>query len=81
VERSVAGPSRYRREYKAGRVGKTVHSRSGKNRPPYRPRKIFDRERVVRLRAQGLSLRQVSYEMGIGLGTVVRTLRGLQRRR
>ena len=61
-------------DYEAGRVGRTVHSRSGKNQPPHRPRRVFDREKVVRLRKRGLSLRQIADEMEIGLGTVVRTL-------
>ena len=34
VERSRAGQLRYRRDYEAGKVGATVHSRSGKNLPP-----------------------------------------------
>ena len=53
LERSQAGQARYRRDYEAGKVGKTVHSRSGKNLPPHRPKKIFDREEVVKLRRQG----------------------------
>jgi DNA invertase Pin-like site-specific DNA recombinase len=74
VERSRAGQARYRRDYEAGRVGKTVHSRSGKNLPPHRPKKIFDREQVVKLRQQGLPLRRIAERLGLGLGTVIRTL-------
>jgi DNA invertase Pin-like site-specific DNA recombinase len=37
VERSRAGQARYRRDYEADKVGKTVQSRSGKNLPPHRP--------------------------------------------
>ena len=73
-ERSKAGRTRYLQDFIAGRVGKTVASRSGKNLAPHRPRKIFDRDRVARLRAQGLSLRQIAAKMGIGIGTVARTL-------
>jgi DNA invertase Pin-like site-specific DNA recombinase len=75
LERSQAGRDRYRRDYEAGKVGKTVHSRSGKDLPPHRPRRVFDRERMVRLRQQGRSLRAIAKEMGIGLGTVTRALR------
>lgn len=75
VERSRAGQARYRRDYEAGKVGKTVQSRSGKNMPPHRPRKVFDRQKVVELREKGLSLRAIARIMGIGLGTVTRTLR------
>ncbi len=58
----------------SGKVGKTVHSRSGKDLPPHRPRKIFDRQKVVELSEQGLSLRQIAKRIGIGLATVSRTL-------
>jgi DNA invertase Pin-like site-specific DNA recombinase len=74
LERSQAGQARYRRDYEAGKVGKGVNSRSGKNLPPHRPKKIFDREQVIRLRQQGLSLRKIADRMDLGLGTVTRTL-------
>ncbi len=45
-----------------------------KDLPPHRPRKIFDRDKVVELRRQGLSLRRIAREMGLGVGTVHRTL-------
>jgi DNA invertase Pin-like site-specific DNA recombinase len=73
-ERAAAGLKRYRQEYRAGKVGKTVSSRSGRNMPPHRPRKVFDREEVVRLRHQGQSYRQIAKSLGLGIGTVVRTL-------
>jgi len=74
LERVQAGQARYRQDYLSGKVGKTLHSRSGKDLPAHRPRKIFDREKVVRLRQDGLSLRRIAKRMGIGLGTVSRTL-------
>jgi putative DNA-invertase from lambdoid prophage Rac len=74
-ERTQAGRLRYQQDFDNGKVGKTVQSRSGKNFPPHRPRKIFDRERVIELRRQGLSLRQIAKRERLGLGTVVRTLR------
>jgi DNA invertase Pin-like site-specific DNA recombinase len=37
-----------------------------------RPRRIFDRDEVVRLRKAGLSIEKVARQMGIGVGTVVR---------
>ena len=75
LERVQAGQARYRQDYLSGKVGKTVHSRSGKDLPPHRPRKIFDRRKVVELAEQGLSLRQIAKRMGIGLGSVSRTLK------
>ena len=74
LERTQAGRMRYREDYCLGKVGKTVHSRSGKDLPPHRPRKIFDRDRVVELRRQGLSIRQIARTMKLGLGTVANTL-------
>jgi DNA invertase Pin-like site-specific DNA recombinase len=53
-------------------VGKTVYSRSGKNLPVGRPRKIFNRARVAELRARGISYRQIAAILGVGEGTVRR---------
>jgi DNA invertase Pin-like site-specific DNA recombinase len=74
LERTAAGKARYRQDYEQGLVGKTVHIRSGRDLPPHRPKKIFNRESVSKLRAQGLSLRKIAERLGIGLGTVVRSL-------
>ena len=73
-ERTHAGRLRYQQDFDNGKVGKTVQSRSGRNLPPHRPKRIFDRERVIELRRQGLSLRQIARRLGLGLGTVARTL-------
>jgi DNA invertase Pin-like site-specific DNA recombinase len=73
-ERTLAGQQRYRHDYAAGKVGKTVHSRSGKNLPPHRPRKIFNRDSVAVLRAQGLSIRGIATRLRVGVGTVARIL-------
>jgi DNA invertase Pin-like site-specific DNA recombinase len=73
-ERTLAGQQRYRHDYAAGKVGKTVFSRSGKNLPPHRPKKIFNRDGAATLRAQGLSIRDIASRLGIGVGTVARTL-------
>jgi DNA invertase Pin-like site-specific DNA recombinase len=74
-ERSLSGQMRYRQDSENGRVGKTVHSRSDRDLPPHRPRKIFDRDEVVTLHRQGYSLRQIATRLGLGLGTVTRTLK------
>jgi len=73
-ERTLAGQQRYRQDYAAGKVGKTVSSRSGKNRPAHRPKRVFDREEVLLLRHQGRSYRQIAKSLRLGVGTVVRTL-------
>ena len=76
-ERSTAGRSRYLQDFRAGRVGKTVRSRSGKNLAPHRPKRIFDRDRVAYLRAEGFSIRQIAAKLGIGVGTAARTLQAV----
>jgi hypothetical protein len=47
---------------------------SGKNLPPYRPKRIFDRDKVAQLRAEGLSIREIAAKLEIGTGTAARTL-------
>jgi DNA invertase Pin-like site-specific DNA recombinase len=73
-ERSMAGLKRYRGQYAAGKVGKEVHSRSGKDLPVGRPKRIFARRGVLELRGRGLSYRQIARQLGIGEGTVRRVL-------
>jgi putative DNA-invertase from lambdoid prophage Rac len=73
-ERTQAGQIRYKHDYASGKVGKAVHSRSGRDLPPHRPKRIFDRDIVVTLRAQGLTIRDIASRLRLGLGTVVRTL-------
>jgi DNA invertase Pin-like site-specific DNA recombinase len=73
-ERTQAGRLRYQQDYNAGLVGKTVYSRSGKNLPVGRPKRIFNRERVIELRRHGASIRQIAKQLGVGVGTVTRTL-------
>jgi DNA invertase Pin-like site-specific DNA recombinase len=80
LERTTAGRMRYREDYLRGEVGSNVHSRSGRDLPPHRPKKIFDRDQVVHLKQSGLSLRQIARRMNIGLGTVVRTLQERSKR-
>jgi len=55
------------------RAAKTHGTKSGN--AIGRPRRVFDREEVVRLRAAGLSIEGVAREMRIGVGTVVRVLK------
>ena len=44
---------------------------------PHRPKRIFDRDRVAQLRAQGLSIRAIAKKLEIGVGTAVRTLQAV----
>jgi DNA invertase Pin-like site-specific DNA recombinase len=73
-ERTQAGRVRYQQDYKAGKVGKTVYSRSGKNLAIGRPRRIFNRDRVIEMHEAGATIRTIAKQLGLGLGTVARTL-------
>lgn len=73
-ERTQSGRLRYKQDFDAGRVGKTVFSKSRKNLPIGRPKRIFNRERVVELRQRGASIRAIAKQLGVGVGTVTRTL-------
>ena len=64
-EWTLAGRLRYKRDFESGKVGKTVYSRSGRNMPPHRPRKVFNGEQVLELRRQGLSMRQIAKRLGL----------------
>ena len=68
-ERAQADQARYKQDFESGKVGRTVYSRSGRNLPPHRPRRVFDRDEVLRLRRQGWSYRQIAKSLGLGLGT------------
>ena len=83
TDRRLAGLDRYRQDLQAGRVGKTVHSRSGLDLPPHRPKTIFMRhEQIIRtLRRQGCSFRQIARSMKVGLGSVSRALREVRKDR
>ena len=72
TERLAAGRARYLRDRQAGRVGNEVHSRSGKDLPPHRPRREVDPGKVAELRCQGLSWRAVAKRLGISVGTARR---------
>ena len=81
IERTQAGRIRYRHDFEAGKVGKTVHSRSGKDLPPHRPKKIFDRQKVIALYERYGSVRHVAREMRLGIGTVQRIVKACSKSR
>jgi putative DNA-invertase from lambdoid prophage Rac len=76
VERVHAGVRQYAASYKSGRIGKDKHSKSGKDLAHGRPKKIFDRAEVVRLRAlqPPMSFRKIAAQLGIPLTTIVRSM-------
>ena len=74
-ERVISGVRRYQQDFAAGKVGKSVHSQSGKDLPPHRPWRIVDVERIASLRAQGLTFGQIGKELGISGPTAWRRLK------
>lgn len=71
-ERSAAGLKRYQTEYAKG----TAKSRSGKDLPVGRPKRVFRRDQVALLRAQGHSWASVARRLGIPVGTARKALTG-----
>jgi DNA invertase Pin-like site-specific DNA recombinase len=83
VERTQAGHRAYRDALKGGDkefarfiATRGRHSKSGRDLPVGRPKRIFDRKRLMALAAQGLSRRAIARAMRISLGTVQRSLTG-----
>ena len=59
------------------RNAKSKGTRSGK--AIGRPRRVFDREEVLRLRQDGLSIENIARQTHLGVGTVARVLQGAER--
>jgi putative DNA-invertase from lambdoid prophage Rac len=73
-ERTRAGLRSYQEAFCAGKVGKgSRNSKSGKNLPVGGQQRVFDREKARVLRGTGLSYRTIAAQLGVGLGTIVRT--------
>lgn len=73
-ERVNAGLQSYRAAYASGKVGKKRCSRSGRNLPVGRQRRIFDRDKALELREAGKSIREIAKLVGVGAGTIARLL-------
>ena|ERR1700710_1445902 len=67
VERTHGGQIAYRAAYKAGKVGvgKGRRSKSEKDLPVGRPRKVFDRRKVTELSQGGASIRVICKQLGL----------------
>jgi DNA invertase Pin-like site-specific DNA recombinase len=74
-ERVAAGIKRSRADYAAGRIGKDKHTRSGKDLPAGRPRRIFRRDEAARLRELGWSWRAMAKHLGVSASTLRGALR------
>lgn len=69
-ERVAAGMAEHKRIVAAGQLGKTRHTRSGKDLPAGRPRKLFRRDLAASLRDQGLSWRQIARRLNVPQSTI-----------
>jgi DNA invertase Pin-like site-specific DNA recombinase len=76
IDRVTSGIRRSRADYVAGRIGKTKHTRSGKDLPTGRPRRIFRRDEALALKRRGKSLRAIAAELGVPHTTIAAELRG-----
>lgn len=76
-ERVISGTRRFQEDYAAGKIGKTVHTQSGKDLPTGRPKRVLDLTMLRELRAQGKSVKQIAREMGIPRSTLLDRLRVL----
>jgi DNA invertase Pin-like site-specific DNA recombinase len=81
VERTHGGQINYRASHAAGRIGGTAgrHSKSGKDLPVGRPRKVFDRRKVAELAKAGASIREIAKTLGLGRSLVHEFLRGAKK--
>jgi putative DNA-invertase from lambdoid prophage Rac len=76
VERVAAGVKQSQADYKAGRIGRDKHTRSGKDLPSGRPKRIFRRDEAAALKAQGKSLRAIAKLLGVPFSTIADALKG-----
>jgi putative DNA-invertase from lambdoid prophage Rac len=78
VERTTADFRAYREAHAAGTIGTTRHSKSGKDLPVGRPRKVFPRNRAVELRHAGMSWRKIEAQLGVPHSTIRLAVQGVQ---
>lgn len=73
-ERVRAGVKQHKINVAAGRIGKDLHTNSGKDMPTGRPRRIFRRDEAEKLRKLGHSWRAIAKHLGISASTIRDTL-------
>jgi putative DNA-invertase from lambdoid prophage Rac len=66
LERTQDGYADYRADFAKGRVGVARHSKSGKDLPVGRPKKVFHRGRISAMLAKGMSRRAIAKELSAG---------------
>ncbi|HZY74545.1 MAG TPA: recombinase family protein [Edaphobacter sp.] len=75
----LAAVSQFERELIRERVAAGMRNAREKGKAIGRPRKVFDRQEVLRLRQEGLSIAQIGRRMDLGDGTVARVLQAAER--
>ena len=73
VERVNLGVQRYRRAYDAGKIGREEglrQSKSKRNLPCGRPKKVFRRDLAREMREKGMSFRAIAKELGVPPPTI-----------
>jgi len=71
----LAAVAEFERELIRERVASGVANARRQGKRLGRPRRVFDLGRALELRQQGLSFPKIAQELGVGLGTVVRSIR------
>lgn len=76
-DRTMAGQQAYRQKMKQGKVGKDreEHSKSRKDLPVGRPRKIFNRVKAQQLRDEGMSWRKIAKVFNVDQTTIRNALK------
>ena len=70
------GLCEFERELIKERVRAGIKNAQANGKEFGRPRRIFDRQRAVDLRGQGMSYPQIARLLGVGQGTIVRAIQG-----
>jgi len=69
-ERTMTGKAEYNKAFDRGDIGKVRNSRSGKNLPSHRPKKVFRRDLAKELRESGMSWRAIGKQLGVPQSTI-----------
>jgi DNA invertase Pin-like site-specific DNA recombinase len=77
----LAAVAEFERELIKERVSAGLRNARAKGTRIGRPRRVFDRQKALDLRAKGMSCPKIARELGVGYGTVVRGLAALSKTR
>lgn len=79
VERVTAGIKQHKANWKLGRIGRDLHTRSGKDLPTGRPPTIFRRDLAREMRAAGSSWNQIAGKLNVARSAVRRACAGVSK--